>query len=60
MAGANLYGTNIEAVSELRTEQSILSRLRRSSPVIKGKQYREFDGAVLLYWQSAEQSEIRW
>ncbi len=38
MVGANLYEADIEAVSELRTEQSILSRLRRSSPVIEGKQ----------------------
>ena len=39
MVGANLYESDIEAVSELRTEQSIPSRLRRSSTVIVGKQY---------------------
>ena len=55
MAGVNLYGTNIEAVSELRTEQSNLSRLRRSSTVIKGNSIGE-----IPYWQSAEKSEIRW
>lgn len=35
MVGANLYGTDIEAASELRTEQCVLSRLRRSSTVIR-------------------------
>ena len=54
MVGANLYETDIEAVSELRTEQRVFSRLRRSSTVIKGKQQEYF------CWQSAEQSEIRW
>ena len=48
MVGANLYETDIEAVSELRTEKSNLSRLRRSSTVIKGNQ----QGYFLL--QSAE------
>ena len=42
MVGANLYETGIEAVSELRTEQRVFSRLRRSSPVIEGKQQRYF------------------
>ena len=42
MVGANLYETDIEAVSELRTEQGVLSRLRRSSPVIEGKQQGYF------------------
>ena len=42
MVGANLYETDIEAVSELRTEKSNLSRLRRSSPVIEGKQQGYF------------------
>ena len=42
MVGANLYETDIEAVSELRTEQRVFSRLRRSSPVIEGKQQRYF------------------
>ena len=42
MVGANLYETDIEAVSELRTEQHVLSRLRRSSPVIEGKQQGYF------------------
>ena len=42
MVGANLYETDIEAVSELRVEQCVLSRLRRSSPVIKGKQQGYF------------------
>lgn len=56
MVGANLYESDIEAVSELRTEQLLPSRLRRSSTVIVGKQYwRESPN-----WQSAEQSEIRW
>lgn len=44
MVGANLYETDIEAVLELRTEQSILSRLRRSSTVIKGSNME-----VILY-----------
>ena len=55
MAGANLYGAYIEAVSELRTERLLPSRLRRNSTVIKGKQYW-----ICPCWQSAEQSEIRW
>ena len=42
MVGANLYETDIEAVSELRTEQRVFSRLRRSSPVIEGRQQRCF------------------
>lgn len=42
MVGANLYETDIEAVSESRTEQRMLSRLRRNSPVIKGKQQGYF------------------
>ena len=55
MVGANLHGTNIEAASELWTEQRILSRLQRSSPVNVGSNIGE-----IPYWQSAEKSEIRW
>ena len=46
MVGVNLYEADIEAVSELRTEQRVFSRLRRNSTVIKGNQQRIFAGRV--------------